>query len=282
MGSDRKYKECKSYDDGFGMTRGLTLIEVLVAIAIGSIVVLALYEVFMTQNRIYTLQDDAGEMQQNLRVGMERISRDLTMAGFGKPGWSTVNGTDLSAWYNSPNFTPIRTVTVGTNTELDIVGCLDPSPGTLTNTTATGSTSLTLASGQGGGFDASVRSDVSILGRENLKVTGVTGDTLTVDSDPATPGTQGTKNAYASNADVCVVKRVTYSIDASTTPSVLQVNEYLGAGNQPIAQYISGLTVAVAGRLATITLTGKSRNPDRTTGLYNTSSVTTKVYLRNN
>ena len=131
MGSDRKHEKHKPLHDCIRGVEGLTLIEMLVAVVIGSILAIALYEVFTTQDRVYSVQDEAGELAQNLRVGMDRISRDLTLAGFGKPSWSTVNGTDLSGWYGLPNYTPLRTTTVAGNTVIDIVGCLDPPSGHL-------------------------------------------------------------------------------------------------------------------------------------------------------
>jgi prepilin-type N-terminal cleavage/methylation domain-containing protein len=64
---------------------GLTLIELVVALAIGLIVIGAVYRTFSTQQRTYTVQDQVAEAQQNARVAMSILMRDLRMAGYGKP-----------------------------------------------------------------------------------------------------------------------------------------------------------------------------------------------------
>jgi prepilin-type N-terminal cleavage/methylation domain-containing protein len=66
--------------------RGLTLIELVVALAIGLIVIGAVYRTFSSQQRTYTVQEQVAEAQQNARAAMTILMRDLRMAGYGKPG----------------------------------------------------------------------------------------------------------------------------------------------------------------------------------------------------
>ena len=61
---------------------GFSLIEVIVAMAISSIIITALYEIFHSQQRSYIAQDQVTEMQQNLRAGLNLITRELRSAGF--------------------------------------------------------------------------------------------------------------------------------------------------------------------------------------------------------
>ncbi len=79
---------------GFGLhQRGLTLVELMVGLAIGFIVIGAVYRTFTTQQRSYSIQDQVAEAQQNARVGMNILMRDLRMAGYGKPeGDVIING----------------------------------------------------------------------------------------------------------------------------------------------------------------------------------------------
>ena len=65
--------------------RGLTLIELMVALAIGFIIIGAVYRAFTSQQRTYTIQDQVAEAQQSARVAMNMLMRDLRMAGHGKP-----------------------------------------------------------------------------------------------------------------------------------------------------------------------------------------------------
>ena len=62
--------------------KGITLIELLVALAICGIVIAAIYRLFIGQTRAYTVQDQVVEVQQNVRNAMEILLRDLRMAGF--------------------------------------------------------------------------------------------------------------------------------------------------------------------------------------------------------
>jgi len=62
--------------------KGVSLIELLVALAICGIVVAGSYRFFITQNKAYNVQDQVIEAQQNVRLAMEILLRDLRMAGY--------------------------------------------------------------------------------------------------------------------------------------------------------------------------------------------------------
>ena len=68
------------------IARGFTLIELIIAVALSSLVGVLIYTVFINQTQAYRMQADMGTMQQNLRVAMEMLSRDVSMAGWGV-GW---------------------------------------------------------------------------------------------------------------------------------------------------------------------------------------------------
>ncbi len=63
--------------------RGFTLIELMIAVALSTLVGILIYTVFINQTQAYRSQADMGTMQQNLRVAMEMLSRDISMAGWG-------------------------------------------------------------------------------------------------------------------------------------------------------------------------------------------------------
>ncbi len=65
---------------------GFTLIELMIAVALSTLVMILIYTVFINQTAAYRSQADMGTMQQNLRVAMEMLSRDVSMAGWGV-GW---------------------------------------------------------------------------------------------------------------------------------------------------------------------------------------------------
>lgn len=61
--------------------KGITLIELMVALVICGIVIGAIYRLFITQTRAYTIQDQVAEVQQSVRSAMEILVRDLRMTG---------------------------------------------------------------------------------------------------------------------------------------------------------------------------------------------------------
>jgi len=61
---------------------GFTLLEVLIAIALGLVILAGLFRTFKVQQDSYLLQDQVSTMQQNLRGAMYLITRDLQMAGY--------------------------------------------------------------------------------------------------------------------------------------------------------------------------------------------------------
>jgi len=62
--------------------KGITLIELLVALVIGGIIIGGIYRLFVDQTKAYTVQDQVVEVQQNVRSGMEILLRDFRMTGF--------------------------------------------------------------------------------------------------------------------------------------------------------------------------------------------------------
>lgn len=63
-------------------SKGLTIIELLLALVIFSMVVAGIYRVFVSQSRAYTVQDRVVDNQQSIRSAMEVLLKDLRMTGF--------------------------------------------------------------------------------------------------------------------------------------------------------------------------------------------------------
>jgi prepilin-type N-terminal cleavage/methylation domain-containing protein len=70
--------------------KGITLIELLVALVIGGIIIGGIYRLFVAQTKAYTVQDQVVEVQQNIRSTMEILLRDLRMTGFDDDNNSTI------------------------------------------------------------------------------------------------------------------------------------------------------------------------------------------------
>ena len=73
-----------------GLVRsGFTLIEVMISIAISTVLVAALYTLFTAQSRQFIFQDMQMEMHQNLRFGADMLTRSIRLAGYGSGGYVT-------------------------------------------------------------------------------------------------------------------------------------------------------------------------------------------------
>lgn len=76
--------------------RGFTMIELLIGMAIALFVVAALYGLFIVQSRQFLYQDMQMEMHQNLRFGVDTLTRSARLAGLGTSGlvagWGGITG----------------------------------------------------------------------------------------------------------------------------------------------------------------------------------------------
>jgi prepilin-type N-terminal cleavage/methylation domain-containing protein len=84
---------------------GLSLIEMLVVLILSSMIMAASYKVFIGGQQVYVVQDQVADMQQNVRAGLDRMTREIRMAGYGKD--------ILSSLGNISGFTKI--ITPGNN-----------------------------------------------------------------------------------------------------------------------------------------------------------------------
>jgi prepilin-type N-terminal cleavage/methylation domain-containing protein len=81
--------------------KGITLIELLVALAISGIVLAGVYQLFISQTRTYAKQDQVVEVQQSVRTAMEILLRDLRMAGFDDDNPSSTISIPIAIRFNS-------------------------------------------------------------------------------------------------------------------------------------------------------------------------------------
>ena len=77
------------------MSKGFTLIEMLVSMLVAGILMTGVFSAFNTQQKSYAVQDTVVELQQNIRVGFDVIARDLRMAGFGSG--ATIHSAEIDA-----------------------------------------------------------------------------------------------------------------------------------------------------------------------------------------
>jgi len=63
-------------------SRGFTLVELIIVVAIFGVVVGAIYTVFVRSNRVYISQEQVVAAQQEARTALEILSREIRMTGF--------------------------------------------------------------------------------------------------------------------------------------------------------------------------------------------------------
>lgn len=61
---------------------GFTLVELMIALVVASLVMAAVYSSLQSQHASYLAQDQVVEMQQNLRATMNIMAREIRMAGY--------------------------------------------------------------------------------------------------------------------------------------------------------------------------------------------------------
>lgn len=94
-----------------GNCRGMSLVEVVVVMAILSVVMLAIMSLYIPAHRSTVVQSQVADVQDNLRLAMNRLTQDILTAGFLIGGQGPIffeSGTD-----NDPKGFTIRTRLVG-------------------------------------------------------------------------------------------------------------------------------------------------------------------------
>ena len=76
------------------LKRGFTLIELMVALGLLSIVLMFVFDTFSYQHATYTVVDQVSEAQQNSRAIARLIERDIRNAGYLVPAGAAACGVD--------------------------------------------------------------------------------------------------------------------------------------------------------------------------------------------
>ena len=72
--------------DPFNNAKGFTLIELLIGLAIASFVLILIIRVFISTNKLNTIQENVASVQQDIRAAMDIMSTDIMMAGLNASG----------------------------------------------------------------------------------------------------------------------------------------------------------------------------------------------------
>ena len=70
------------YYDLMNKIQGLSLVELLIAIAIGALLLTGAASMMISNKRIYKEQNESGRMQENARFALDQLMQDIRMAGY--------------------------------------------------------------------------------------------------------------------------------------------------------------------------------------------------------
>jgi prepilin-type N-terminal cleavage/methylation domain-containing protein len=240
-----------------GGEKGVTLIELLIALVLSAILIAGIYRAFIQQQKSYATQEQVADMQQNVRVAINRMMREIRMAGFG-------------------NVQDVLPVTFqGGRTYPNIVNPDLPNPGEFTIVSAIGGSASLIALPSSGGllpnqiqvsslaeFDISTNIDrryISIGGLESHVITAidVPNRVLTLNTNVG----RLYKIVPIGSTLVYAIRAISYQIDNSSGRPILRRDENIGGNFQPLADNIEAI---------------EFRNPDGSTPL-NPNSLSMQV-----
>jgi type IV pilus assembly protein PilW len=83
--------------------KGITLVELVVAMFVMSIIMTGIYSAYYSQQKSFVVQDEVAQMQQNLRAAMFLMVREIRMAGCNPTGGASAG--IVTSDPNTINFT---------------------------------------------------------------------------------------------------------------------------------------------------------------------------------
>jgi type IV pilus assembly protein PilW len=232
------------FTDRHAKERGFTLLELLMAIFLSMGVLAAGYTVFQGSSRATTQQNLDNRMQDNARVAMDVLARNIRRAGF-LVNFPSYNQNILSGQIEGQSIKIIPNNSNAVPDQISVVGGTLTSVGTLAQSVPRGATSLILST-------ASTITVGDIIGLGYTfsgRVTNVAGNTVTLDN--AVP-TGATNMAYpgddmAGVQEAARVRRLTttlYRIDAATDPLHPVLQQTTQNTTEPVAEDIEDLQIA--------------------------------------
>lgn len=250
--------------------RGVTLTELLVAVAISAVVLAAMCTALVTHVTQQRQMRRLTEMRQNAHAAALLLGRDIRMAGYGLP----VRPAQVASWITwvggLGDAVHVAQGAGGAPDRVFLSGAFDQ-PSAFTAAACNPSDiMIRLQSGQGALFNTTTRKLI-FLGREELaRITAIAGDQLTVSTDSAIDG-RGLKYAYDAGASVELVEVVEYGCVNSMTNALrrpyLYRDNHQGTLTNRLQQLavlgIADLQITQTGNSLQFTITGIAEDPER-------------------
>lgn len=108
--------------------RGLSLIELMIAVSIGLVVIGAVSGVFLSSSRNYTQDELLSRMQENARYALHVLAEDLSMMSYWGP---LISGNDINTAVRTCSATPTAPECEGMFENSELTPGADCNPGTV-------------------------------------------------------------------------------------------------------------------------------------------------------
>ena len=257
--------------------RGFTLVELMVSIVVTSLALTGVLTFFMNYQRVSRQQEQLRALQTELRAAIYRMTSNLRRSDYGAPR------TLLPTWIDwVGGFDANPKITQGAASSdpdtMSIAACTAKPVATVAATLSMGpgNNTVTLTSAVPGKtieqlLDISLNRDlIRFVAGTNTdsgfaRVAAVTGDSVTIDTDPGTSGNQGfSTRDYFAGTPVCRVDVTTYAIDTAT--GTLTIDDHDGGGARPAFVGMTDLQVSGGGNVFNLEVAGETEQADPVTG----------------
>ena len=215
----------------------------MIALVISSALIAGLFRMFVSQQASYATQEQVTDMQQNVRVAVNQMIREIRMAGFAGKGDNAPGINDIINFFKNVNgFTsiiaPVDETTVDgiTHDQITVVAAYDL-VSTLAADTNKAGDPFTLILNSSAPFDGDKKKYLCLGGQYLYEVASVAGNVVTLKN------TNPLGEDHLKGDTVFMVKAITYGLrrDADGVTPVLFRNENTGGGRQPLAENIENL-----------------------------------------
>ena len=72
----------RNVEPQFGREKGFTLVELMMSLVIAAILIVAIYRLYGSTQRNYLAQNQLIDLQQNARIGIDEMIREIRLAGY--------------------------------------------------------------------------------------------------------------------------------------------------------------------------------------------------------
>ncbi len=250
--------------------RGISLIELLISMAIGLVVVVAIIVSYLGSGQASRFQSARTQMNEDAQTGLTMLAKEIQLAGYSSPAALSAANPSVISYYNltclndvaaaaagiaTPCASPLLAATAGGTTGY-IFGC-DATTGTnpFVDPTATalacGATSASTSSGFGVVYEADIKNTVP------KTVAGVPTPTDCLGADIAvTTPTVGNPYYIARNRYFVDVQT---GANASGRPELYCASDRAGASKIPLIENVEDMQIWYGLAAATVTSTAASR-----------------------